>query len=218
VADYKSGQVVTEEGSLERFPLRRGAYSASKQDAERMVIDSMTGNSHPVVILRPGTIYGPGGDLFTPMMGFSLFNKVFVVIGNGRFELPFAYVDNVVEAVLQSMKSEKADNQVFNVVDSDRINKKQYMQLLMKKLYPKSWTFYLPFFLLYLMTWAQEVLCRLIKRDPFLTRYRLISSQKRIRYDNAKIIGVLDSKPRVPLDEALRRIIVSNRKTGTSLD
>lgn len=207
VADYKTNQIVTEESSLERFPLRRGIYSASKQFAEGFVAEAMRNKNFPIVILRPGTIYGPGGELFTPMIGFSLMNKAFVVIGNGEFELPFVYIDNLVEAIVKSIESDNVNNQILNVVDSDRINKKHYMKKLIKKLYPKSLIIYFPYSLLDFITWSQEVLCRLLKREPFLTRYRLISSQRNIRYDNSKIINELDWKPHVSFDEAISMII-----------
>ena len=207
VADYKADQLVNEDSSLERFPERRGAYSASKQTAEGFVMEAMKTKDLPVVILRPGTIYGPGGDLFSPMMGFSLFNKAFIVIGNGKFELPFVYIDNLVEAIIKSIQSEKANNDIFNVVDSERITKKNYMQKLIMKLYPKAWKFYFPYSLLYFIIWCQEVLFRALKRKPFLTRYRLVSSQRNIKYDNSKIVNKLNWNPKVSFAGAVSALM-----------
>ncbi len=207
VSDYKTDQLVNEDSSLERFPERRGAYSASKQTAEGFVIEAMKAGKLPVVVLRPGTIYGPGGDLFSPMMGFSLFSRAFIVIGNGKFELPFVYIDNFVEAIIKSIQSEQANDQIFNVVDSDKITKRNYMQQLIKKLYPKAWKFYFPYSLLYFIIWCQEVLFSALKRKPFLTRYRLVSSQRNIRYDNSKIVNKLNWNPKVSFAGAVTRII-----------
>jgi len=211
VAEYKTNQLVNEDSSLERFPERRGTYSASKQEAERFVIDEMETGKFPVVILRPGTIYGPGGDIFTPMMGFSLFKKAFIVIGNGKFELPFVYVDNLTGAIVKSIQHDEANNQIFNVVDSERINKKRYMKELIQQLYPKAYRFYFPYALMYFLVWCQEVLCRLLKRKPFLTRYRLISSQRNIKYDNSKIVKKLKWHPQVSFPEAVSAILDRER-------
>lgn len=205
VADYKKNQLVDESASLERFPSKRGNYSASKQEAEQLVVDSIK-KGLPAVILRPGTIYGPGGDLYTPMMGFSMGNH-FVVIGSGRFELPFVYIDNLVEAVIKSMQADKALGQVFNVVDNERVTKKEYMKKVIRKAYPGAKVFYLPFTALYLLTWGQEFLTAALKRKPFLTRYRLISSQKSIRYDSSKLMKDTGWKASVNFDEAAERII-----------
>ena len=212
VADYKEGQSVTEDSSLEKLPLERGSYSASKQQAESFVIDAMKNMGAPVVILRPGTIYGPGGDIFTPMLGFSAMNKIFVVIGNGKFELPFVYVDNLVDAIIKAIQDDKANNQVFNVIDSERINKREYMNKLIKKLHPKDFIFYFTYKFIYFIIYAQEILCKVLKRPPFLTRYRLISSQKNISYDNSKIINTLNWSPAVTIDEALNALLEFERK------
>ncbi len=215
VADYKTDQIVTEESSIERFPAKRGYYSASKQQAETLVIGSMNMNGFPVVILRPGTIYGPGGDLYTPMMGFLLINKVFIVIGNGKFELPFVYIDNLIEAIVKSIQSDEADNQIFNVVDSERITKKDYIEKLIKRLYPKSMIIYFPYSILYFITWTQELALRLLKKKPFLTRYRLISSQRNIRYDNSQLMKILRWAPIVSSDKAINSIL-EFEKSGES--
>ena len=207
VSDYRSNEIITEESSIERFPSKRGNYSASKQKAESFVINQMKNSSLPIVILRPGTIFGPGADVYTPMMGFSFMNKVFVVIGNGRFVLPFVYVDNIVDAIIKSIQMKEANSQVFNVVESERINKRKYIKKVIKKLYPKSFVAYIPYSLMYLVVFSQEILCLLLKRPPFLTRYRLSSSQRMIRYSNSKIVEALKWQPKVSIDEAIERIL-----------
>jgi nucleoside-diphosphate-sugar epimerase len=211
VADYKTGQVATEESPRERFPEKRGNYSASKQKAEELVMETMKSASFPVVILRPGTIYGPGGEIYTPMMGFSLKKKAFVVIGMGAFELPFVYIDNLIDAIIQSIQQPEANNQIFNVVDTEKVTKKQYIEKVVKKVYHGSPVIYFPYSVLYSITWLQEGLCGLLKKAPFLTRYRLVSSQRNIRYDNSRITDRLHWSPRVSFNEAAAKIIDHER-------
>ena len=206
VADYETDQLVTEDASLERYPEKRGNYSASKQEAESFVIEEMGKKSFPIVILRPGSIFGPGGDIFTGMLGFSLKGKAFIVIGNGKFELPFVYVDNLVDAIIKSIKGKKADNKIFNIVDSEKVDKRLYMEKLVKKLYPGTPVFYFPYKLLDGITFCQELFFKLLKRNPVLTRYRLTSSQRNVRYDNSKITETLKWTPKVSVDDALTAI------------
>lgn len=207
VADYEPHQVVTEESSLERFPERRGHYSASKQRAEVLMTEAMKAGDFPIVVLRPGTIYGPGGEIFTPMLGLSLANKVFLVFGNGQFALPLVYVDNVADAILQCLKTPDADYQIFNVVDTEGITKKRYIEDLVKKLYPQPHLVYLPYWLLYGLTWVQEQVFRILHRPPFLITYRLVSSQRPIRYDSSKIARMIGWQPRVTFDQAVAEIV-----------
>lgn len=174
------------------------------------MLEAMKSQQFPVVILRPGTIFGPGGELYTPMFGFSAGN-LFIVIGNGKFQLPFTYIDNLIDVICRSIESEAANNQVFNVVDSDRINKREYMEKVIKVLYPRSKIFYFPNSLFYLVVWTQEILFSLLKWNPVLTRYRLVSSQKSIVYDNTKIVETLNWQPKVSMSEAIEQIVQSRK-------
>ncbi len=212
VADYKINQLVTEQSSLERHPEQRGHYSASKQQAEALVIEAMKSKIYPVVVLRPGTIYGPGGQVFAPMIGFALANKLFVVIEQGEFELPFVYIDNLVDAILEVIVNSHADNEVFNIVDTDRITKKTYVDKLIRKLYPKAYVVYLPYWCVYWVTWAQERAFHALGRKPFLTTYRLISSQKNISYDCSKIKSTIGWRPRVNFEQAVAAITSSHER------
>jgi nucleoside-diphosphate-sugar epimerase len=81
------------------------------------------------------------------------------------------------------------------------------MNKLIKKLHPNAFTFYFPYSLMNFMVYAQEILCKILGRAPFLTRYRLISSQRNITYDNSKIVNTLNWKPVVTINEALNTVL-----------
>jgi 2-alkyl-3-oxoalkanoate reductase len=207
VADFGNGQLVTEEASLERFPEKRGHYTHAKLKAEQLVTSVMEKGSVPIVCLRPGTIYGPGGEIYTPMIGFSLNNKFFAVIGDGRFVLPLVYVDNLVDAIVAAMKKVNSKNGIYNVVDPIKVTKREYMEGLIKKIYPDSSTIYIPFSILKMIVYFQDKLFRAIKRRPFLTCYRLVSSQKPIIYDSSKIRNDLGWNPPVSPEAAFDNLI-----------
>jgi len=206
VADYKKNQVVTEEFSLERFPEKRGHYSNAKFKAEESITEAIK-KGQPITVLRPGTIFGPGGEIFTPMMGFSFGSKVFGIIGMGKFVLPLVYIDNLVEAIITTIEKQESVGKIFNVVDSDNVSKKMYVKLLLKKLYPKSHCIYIPFWFLYLAVFFQELLTSALGRKPFLTRYRLVSSQKNIFYDSSRIINELNWAPLYTTKDALNMVL-----------
>lgn len=207
VSDYKKGNVVTEESSLERVPEARGAYSNAKFQAEKLVLQAMTENIYPIVCLRPGTIYGPGGEIYTPMMGFSSGRKLFLTIGDGRFVLPLVYIDNVADAVRVVLEKEESGGKVYNLIDPYQFTKKQYIKRLMKLIFPQAMFFNFPYSFLYVIVYFQELLMKIIGRAPFLTRYRLESSQKQIIYDGKKICRELNWRAPVSLDIALNNII-----------
>jgi len=206
VTDYKTGQMISEESSLERFPEKRGSYSNVKLRAEEIVRQAIENGRVPIVCLRPGTIWGPGGEVFTPMMGFNLGQALFAIIGSRKFILPLVYIDNLAEAIIASVESEKSKGKIFNVVDTDRLSKKNYTDLLLKQLYPQAHYIYIPYSLLYLIVFLQEVLLKMLKRKPFLTRYRLTSSQKKIVYDASRIMTELKWNP-VSIQDAILKVL-----------
>ncbi len=206
-ADYKKGYEVTEASSLERFPEARGPYSNAKFQAEKIVLQAITENYCPIICFRPGTIYGPGGKIYTPIMGFSFGRKIFLTIGDGRFVLPLVYIDNAADAIRAVLESDDSASKVYNLIDPYRLTKKQYIARLVKKVFPHAKFLFLPYSILYIIVYFQEVLFKLIGRTPLLTRYRLESSQKKIIYSGEKICKELDWTPPVSLDDALSHMI-----------
>jgi len=211
VANYPENKVVTEDSSLERYPKRRGWYSFGKLESEKIVTAAMEKGSFPIVCLRPGTILGPGGAILTPMMGFSLGEKLFVIIGKGEFVLPLVYIDNLVDAIISAIEKIDAEGKIFNVVDPEPINKKEYVEKLLKRLYPKASFIYVPYSLLLVTVYLQECFLNLLGRAPFITRYRVASSQKKVLYDSSRIMKELNWKPPYTMEEAIGAVITDER-------
>ena len=125
VADLPRGHLVNEETPLERFPQRRDAYSFSKLRQELLFWEYSKKRSFPLVILRPGVIYGPGGRRFS-RVGIEL-PGIFLFLG-GDNPLPLCYVDNCAEALVTAGLSEHAAGEVFNVHDDDLPTCREYLR------------------------------------------------------------------------------------------
>ncbi|BBO67254.1 dTDP-4-dehydrorhamnose 3,5-epimerase [Desulfosarcina alkanivorans] len=207
VFNRKKGDVITEDSPLEEMPFERGAYSYAKFQAEKAIRHAIKEDAFPIVCLRPGTIFGPDGEIYSPMMGFSVGRKVFITIGDGKFVLPLVYVDNVADAICVALQKKEANNQIYNLIDPHRLTKKEYIEVLLEKIYPRAIFLYLPYPILYLLVYLQEILFKAFRIKPFLTRYRLESSQKKVIYDGRKISRELEWKYPVSLDDALQNII-----------
>ena len=216
VADYKLNARVSETSSLERFPDRRGAYSAGKYHAEAFVRDYMTAGDVPVVVLRPGFVYGPGADLYPGMMGFAI-RSTYIVIGNGGFVLPYVHVGNVAAAISQCLEQKEAEGEIFNVIDPETITKRQYIDRVIRRVDAHARVIYLPYSIFYGITWAQEMAFTLIGRHPALSRYRLASSQKNVLFDGSKIAARLGWKPTISLSEGLEHLVTGMRPDRTAL-
>jgi nucleoside-diphosphate-sugar epimerase len=207
VAGYAENQVITEEAQLERFPMRRGHYTAAKLQAEALVTEAITRNWFPAVVLRPGTLFGPGADIFPRMMGVSFARRVFVVFGDGENELPLVHVDNAVDAIVECMRNRAADGQVFNVVDPGPITKKIYVEQLIKPLYPRALVIYCPMPLIRNLTLVQEKILSGLGWQPFFTAYRLSSSQKAVKYDTSSIERAIGWRPRINFEQGTDQLV-----------
>lgn len=210
VADFKKNQVIDEKALLEKHPEKRGYYSSAKLKAEKLVLKAINENTNFIVSLRPGTIWGPGGKLFTPMLGLTLKSKFFIVFGTGKFILPLVYLDNLVSAIISTLKDNKSINCVFNVLDNTQMSKKEYIKRVFKKVYPKAKVIYIPYFLLAPMIFLQEIIMNVFEKVPFITWYRFLSSQKPIRIDSSKIRKQLNWQEIVDREEAINQTIKFN--------
>ena len=209
VYNLRNNYIIDENTPLEPYPEKRGVYSAAKLAAEKILFDSVKNNAFPFVCLRPGTIWGPGGQLVSPIFGILLANKWFVVFGDGRLVLPLVYIDNLVSAIITCMENDQADGQTFNVLDDTQLTKGEYRKLILKKIYPKSGAIYLPHFFILPAIFFQELVFRLIGRKPFLTNYRYRSAQKKIVYGFSKIKNHLSWQPPVSKEQAIQQVIKS---------
>ncbi len=210
IFDCQPGQVIDESGPLERFPGKRGAYSMAKFEAEQIVLKAMTEMKMKITCLRPGTIWGPGGETFTPMMGIRVAGCI-GIIGTKGFVLPLVYLDNLIDAITHCIDHHRAYNQVFNVVDTWQVNKSTYTDKVLKPLFPEACFFKIPYRALYAIVWMQEIMFRVLRREPYMTRYRLISSQRPVIYSPGKIGRELGWRGKVGFDEAAREVLGSKQ-------
>ena len=91
--------------------------------------------------------------------------------------------------------------------DTDRVTKKMYMERVVERLYPKAIVIYCPITLLLMLTWLQEKLIGIVGKRPFLTVYRLSSSQKRIRYGTSKIENAIGWRSHVRFEQGAEQLI-----------
>ena len=116
----RRGPYVDETAPYDERVIDRGVYSQSKLAAEKALLEYAAAHSSPrVIVLRPGTIYGPGAKL--PIGNFQLpsSNRRPIIAGSRRVPMALVYIDNVIDAMLAAANSEVHTGSIYNVVDSD---------------------------------------------------------------------------------------------------
>lgn len=203
VGGLPKGHLVDETPPLEPHPERRDLYSQTKLRQDKLFQEYRDKHGVPVVILRPGVIYGPGGSAFSSRVGVNLFG-VFLHLGRSNI-LPLTYVDNCAEAIVVAAFRDDANGQAFNVVDDDLPTCKQYLEGYKRNVRPIR-SVSLP----YAATQALSVLVEKYhayskgQLPAIFTPYKTATSWQGNRFENRKLKG-LGWQPLVSTTEGLRR-------------
>jgi nucleoside-diphosphate-sugar epimerase len=104
-------------------------YNQTKRLGEMAVWRAHEAWRLPVTVLRPATIYGPRGKDFTVEIAALLRQRVMATIDGGRARGGFAYVGNVVDAMLQCSVSEAALGQAYNLADGTDATWSEYLRV-----------------------------------------------------------------------------------------
>jgi len=207
VSGYQPGDIIDESGKIERFPEKRGGYSYAKITAEEIVRSHIEDSAMQVVCLRPGTYVGPSKYIYTPIVGVSLKKKIFIVFDKAGLVLPLIYYENVSDSIVTILNARLESGGIYNLVDENPVTKREYVELFLEKLYPEAKFVYMPYWLIYAMVSLQEFILSTVGKAPFITRYRLVSSQNPVIYDSHKIRMQLSWTPPYTLNRAFEKII-----------
>src|SRR5207249_6886794 len=114
----KRGALLDETSPLETAPQERyDAYAYGKLKQEELVREYGVTRGLPYVILRPGTVFGPGKRDLTGRIGIDTFG-FFIHVGGSNL-LPLTFVDNCAEAIVLGGLVPGVDGEIFNVVDDE---------------------------------------------------------------------------------------------------
>lgn len=97
-------------------------YGITKQNQEQMVLNICQSVNIPAVAFRYQNVYGPGQSLKNPYTGIlSIFStqirngNAINIFEDGQESRDFVYIDDVVEATILGVESQRNDYDVFNV-------------------------------------------------------------------------------------------------------
>lgn len=108
----------------------RDAYSQSKADAERLVLAYYHDLGVPVVVLRPGYVYGPGDRRLLPRLVKELRAGQVRYPGGGYGAVCTLFARNLVEAVWTAVHKDDVVGQVFNITDGEHVSKREFVETI----------------------------------------------------------------------------------------
>lgn len=181
-------------------------YQVTKREAELLILDEVKKNQFPAVIVRPSMVYGPGfkGDFLT-------ISKVcktgfFPRIGRGKNLSPALYIEDLAEALMRFIDHGKI-GEIYLLSSNQSYSLEDTVRIIGKAMGRKICFVYIPKCLALLAADILEKICRILKRNPPVTKRNIESvSQDRI-INISKLCRELNFEPNITLSEGLPKSI-----------
>ena len=211
--DKPQGRFLDESAPVEPHPQNvPDPYCYAKIKQDELVSEYGKKRGLPYVIVRPGSVFGPGKKQITGRIGIGTFG-IFLHLGGGN-RIPFTYVDNCAEAIVLAGLVPEVEGEVFNIVDDDLPTSRAFLKLY-KRHVRRFKSVYVPHSLSYLLCrmWEGYSIWSHGQLPPVFTLRRWHAEMKRTRYSNEKAKQRLGWAPRVPMVEGLNRFLQGCRES-----
>jgi nucleoside-diphosphate-sugar epimerase len=188
-------------------------YQESKTEGERVVLDYMTAGRLPIVVFRPGGIYGPRDLRFLKLFR-GIKRRRFVMLGPGTVAYQMIYIDDLIDGILLCGTREQAIGNVYILTGEEPVTLNELVRLVAETVGvpPPRWRF--PVAPVYLAGLLCELGCKPFGIDPPLHRRRVDFFRKTRSFDIGKARAQLGFKPRTDLREGLRLTAAWYRAQG----
>ena len=186
VSDLPRGHTIREDTRTESHPEKRDLYSFSKLRQEQLFQEYQQRHGFPLVILRPGVIYGPGGTALSGRIGVNIFG-LFLHLG-GKNLLPLSYVENCADAIVIAGCNTAADGHIYNVHDDNLPTCREYLTRYQREVKPLR-VISVPYAITMLLSRAVEKYHAHSRGQmpAVFTPYKTAASWKGNRFDNRKL-------------------------------
>jgi 2-alkyl-3-oxoalkanoate reductase len=105
-------------------------YTQSKVESEQLALSYYRDHKLPVVVLRPGFIYGPRDRTVLPKLIQSLRKGEMKYIAKGRYALNCIYVGNLVDAIFLAAEKPEAVGKIYNLTDGEFVSKRMFIDAI----------------------------------------------------------------------------------------
>ncbi len=106
-------------GHLHHITTNTGAYSSSKACAEQYLLDQHRTHAFPVVIIRPGNVYGPGATTWCLRPLQAIQHDRIALIDNGTGLFLHTYIDNLIDGLISAMTASHVTGEIIDITDGD---------------------------------------------------------------------------------------------------
>jgi nucleoside-diphosphate-sugar epimerase len=191
----------------EDFPLAPiyEPYSVTKAEADKLILHMIAKEHLPAVVVRPGTIFGPGDSLNFGRIADRLCADRGLIIGSGENALTLVYVTDVIQGLLLAFDHEHAVGNVYNIANDQPLTQKEFLSAIAEEVGARPPRLHMPYSVLYALASASERVATLsgYRCQPLATRQgvKLFGTDNRLSIDKAR--RELGYTPQVRLREGI---------------
>jgi nucleoside-diphosphate-sugar epimerase len=193
----------------EDFPLQplREPYAITKASGDIAVQRMIAEYQLPAVIIRPGTIFGPGDQLNFGRTADRLRAGRQVIVGSGNNAIPLVYVTDVIQGLLLALDQDDAGGQAYNITNNRPLTQREFLEAIAQEIGARVPRLRIPYTALYATAYAAERFAMLsrARREPLVTRHGVALFGGDNRHTINKARQELGYQPRTDLREGLRR-------------
>lgn len=207
-------------GTDENEPLPQqhmDGYTQTKVESEQLVLSYYREYKLPVVVLRPGFIYGTRDRTVMPKLLDNMRNGKLRYIGGGKGAMNCIYVGNLVEAALLAVEKPEAIGQIYNLTDGEVVSKRRFIDSIADGVgLPRPQPVSVPLWLARIMAWWMERRARKKNspKAPRLTQGRLKFLGLNLDFSIEKAKRELGYRPRWNFDEGMRETVAWYRQNA----
>lgn len=186
---------------------KTGYYSETKYIAEQYLLKKFSETSFPVVIIRPGNVYGPGATTWVLRPLKSIQKNRISLIDHGKGIFLHTYIDNLVDAIFLAISKKEAIGHIIDITDGDNNTTwGEYLDFLseivgkskIKRNISKNTALLIGKFMM--------LLNKIFKMEPWVTpmAVKIFTNENKVSIDEAKLL--LDYEPKIDLKKGLEEV------------
>jgi nucleoside-diphosphate-sugar epimerase len=175
-------------------------------ESEKLALQYYKDKGYPIVVLRPGFIYGPRDRTVLPRLMEKLKTKEVKYIGSSSYAMNNIFVGNLVQAAFLALDNPNAVGQVFNLTDGEKVSKKRFITTIAKGMnLPAPFFFPVPLWLVKFIASSMEkkALKRGALEAPKITKANIKFLGLNLDFSIEKAKRILGYAPAKTFDEGM---------------
>jgi nucleoside-diphosphate-sugar epimerase len=183
------------------------AYARHKLQAEQFFLDMWKTRGLPVVILRPGDVFGPHDRVSSVELLKACERGVPLIVGKGRHRFGYCYSGNLCQAAELALAKEGIEGRAYTVTNGSLPTWREFLMGMQRGVGRKQ-RVYVPVWLAFALAGIFKGVHKL--RPSFVPRgtyYRIKRVTSETTYDISKTIADLGYRPDDRTDLQIREIV-----------